>query len=195
MFRAAVASALYLALMATIYALHATYFAVDVVLYSALLDVVLATVVSTVLLTALTFFRIFSGFEKFQLTIIWILLGYAAAISGPTIIDRSLSFYILEKLEQRGGGIQLARFEDVFTKEFVKEYRVIDARLTEQMASGTVVIVDGCVRLTPRGERIASFSRWFRQTLLPRKRLLRGQYSDDLVEPFRRSASYVDYGC
>lgn len=41
------------------------------------------------------------------------LLAYGFAISVPTVIDRSLSMYILEKLQQRGGGIQLAAFDTV----------------------------------------------------------------------------------
>jgi hypothetical protein len=195
LYRAAIASLMFFALVLVAYVVHMRWFPVDVVLYSSLLDVALATVVAVGLLVGLRFSRVFSGFEKFQMTVIWILLGYTIAISGPTIIDRSLSFYILEKLDQRGGGIQLDRFEEVFTKEYLQEYRVIDARLTEQTASGTVVVVDGCVRLTPRGELIASFSRWFRHTWLPRHRLLMGEYSDDLVEPFRRSAADVDYRC
>jgi hypothetical protein len=193
--RTAIASLMFLALVLAAYVVHMRWFPVDVVLYSSLFDVALATAVAAGLLVGLTFFRVFSGFEKFQMTVIWILLGYAIAISGPTIIDRSLSFYILEKLDQRGGGIQLDRFEEVLTKEFLKEYRVVDARLAEQTASGTVVVVDGCVRLTPRGGLIASISRWFRHTLMPRHRLLRGEYSDDLVDPFRRSATDIDYRC
>ena len=47
--------------------------------------------------------------------LVWLLLGYILAISVPTVLDRSLSFYILEKLQQRGGGIQQSRFNEVFT--------------------------------------------------------------------------------
>jgi len=83
----------------------------------------------------------------------------------------------------------------VFTKEYVKEHRLVDVRLTEQLESGTIRIDDGCVRLTARGERLASLSRSFRKHLLPRQRLLMGQYSDDLTDPFRNSKPAADYGC
>ena len=131
---------------------------------------------------------------------IWILLGYAFAISIPTVIDRSLSFYILEKLDHRGGGIQLASFEDVFTREYVKEHRLVDVRLTEQQASGTIIIQGGCVKLTKRGKRLAGFSRYFRKIFLPKRRLLMGEYSDSLTDPFRSSNSahdkeVFDYRC
>src|SRR3954468_11467560 len=131
LYRAAIASLMFFALALVAYVVHMRWFPVDVVLYSSLFDATLATAVAAGLLVGLSFFRMFSGFEKFQMIVIWILLGYTIAISGPTIIDRSLSFYILEKLDQRGGGIQLDRFEDVLTKEFLQEYRVVDARLTE----------------------------------------------------------------
>jgi hypothetical protein len=111
------------------------------------------------------------------------------------VIDRSLSFYILEKIQQRGGGIRLDRMEDVFTREYVKEHRLVDVRLTEQQESGTIVIANGCVKLTERGVRLAAFSRYFRTHFLPKQRLLMGEYSDDLTDPFRHSEAMSDCGC
>jgi hypothetical protein len=134
-------------------------------------------------------------FERAQLLVIMLLAGYALAISVPTVIDRSLSFYILEKLQQRGGGIRYAAFEQVFTQEYLKEHRLVDVRLTEQLESGTVRIEHGCVRLTDKGERLAHFSRYFRQHWLPKQRQLMGQYSDALTDPFRHSAPAPDYEC
>jgi hypothetical protein len=126
---------------------------------------------------------------------IWLLLGYSFAISVPTVIDRSLSFYILEKLQQRGGGIKLDAFDQVFTQEYVKEHRLMDVRLTEQQQSGTIVIRNGCVVLTDWGQTIATTSRFFRNHFLPKQRLLMGEYSDDLTDPFRNSVKRVDYQC
>lgn len=114
---------------------------------------------------------------------------------APTVIDRSLSFYILEKIQQRGGGIQLDSFEQVFTQEYLKEHRLVDVRLTEQQSSGTIMIQDGCVKLTERGKRLASFSRYFRQNFLPKQRLLMGEYTDDLTDPFRNSEKLFNYEC
>lgn len=194
--RAAVATALFLGVLIALYLVHVRYFQVDVVFYSALLDVLVAVLVTAAILFSLRFFALFNPFEKCQLVVIWSLIGYALAISVPTVIDRSLSFYILEKLAQRGGGIQLASFEEVFTREYVREHRLVDVRLTEQRASGTIVIDDGCVRLTPWGEQLAGFSRFFRRHFLPRHRLLMEEYSDDLTDPFRdQRPSAGDYGC
>lgn len=181
-------------LLAT-YVVHSLYLRVNVVFYSAILDGVIATALCSVLLWAAPWFKILGPVEKLQLMVIWLLLGYGYAISVPTVLDRSLSFYILEKLEQRGGGIRENAFEEVFTKEYVKEHHLVDVRLTEQLQSGTIVIRNGCVLLTDKGRRLAYVSRFFRNNLLPKHRLLMGTYSDALTDPFRNSTTDVDYRC
>jgi hypothetical protein len=190
-----VATVVYAILLLAIYVLHVRYVPVNVVFYSAILDAVLATILAITLVATVRWFKVFTRFETLQLCCIWLLLGYSFAISVPTVIDRSLSFYILEKLQQRGGGIKLSAFDDVFTQEYVKEHRLVDVRLTEQQQSGTVEIKDGCVKLTAWGQTIASSSRYFRAHFLPKQRLLMGKYSDDLTDPFRNSIERTDYRC
>ena len=190
--RAFAATALFVVLLLLTYYLHIRYFTVNVVFYAAIADGVIAAVVTGLLIAGS---GSFNGFEKLQLVVIWLLAGYCFAISVPTVIDRSLSFYILEKLQQRGGGILHARFAEVFTKEYLKEHRLVDVRLTEQQASGTIVIQNGCVKLTPKGQQLAGASRYFRQHFLPKQRLLMGEYSSDLTDPFRNSAPIEDYKC
>ena len=189
------ATALFGVLLLVVYVVHVRYVPVNVVFYSAILDDVLATGLTLLLLAALGWLRSFSRFEIAQMVCIWLLLGYSFAISVPTVIDRSLSFYILEKLQQRGGGIKLDAFDQVFTQEYVKEHRLVDVRLTEQQQSGTIVIRNGCVLLTDWGQTIATTSRYFRNHFLPKQRLLMGEYSDDLTDPFRNSVKRVDYQC
>ena len=190
-----IATAVYTLLLLVIYVLHVRYVPVNVVFYSAILDAVLATILAAALIATVRWFKVFTRFETLQLCCIWLLLGYSFAISVPTVIDRSLSFYILEKLQQRGGGIKLDAFDQVFTQEYVKEHRLVDVRLTEQQQSGTVEIKDGCVKLTAWGQTIASSSRYFRAYFLPKQRLLMGKYSDDLTDPFRNSVERMDYRC
>ena len=185
----------YLILLLSVYLIHVRFFRVDVVLYSALFDALLATVLAGGLLGILKIFKTFSGFEKLQAMLVWLLLGYIFAISVPTVIDRSLSFYILEKLQQRGGGIKLASFEDVFVKEYMPEHRLVDVRITEQQQSGTIQVKNGCVLLTERGQTLATFSRFFRNHFLPKQRLLMGEYSSDLTDPFRNSSDHRYYLC
>ena len=193
--RAFLAGLIFVFLLLLVYYLHVAYFSVNVVFYAAIADAVIATVLTGALLFVLPYFRVFNPFEKILLAFIFLLLGYSFAISVPTVIDRSLSFYILEKIQQRGGGIRLNKFEEVFTKEYVKEHRLVDVRLTEQEESGTISIHNGCVKITDKGKRLAAFSRFFRQHFLPKKRLLMGQYTDDLTDPFRNSIQNSEYQC
>jgi hypothetical protein len=71
----------------------------------------------------------------------------------------------------------------------------MDVRLTEQLESGTILIEGGCVKLTNKGSVIASIGRFYRQNLLPKKRLLMGKYTDDLTDPFRYSKKALNYEC
>jgi hypothetical protein len=193
-FNAIIIIFLYLISLCSIYYLHTLYFNVDVVLYSALFDALLACVIVFFLLYYNKKFEIYNSFEKIQLIAICILIGYCSAISIPTVIDRSLSFYILQKIDQRGG-IRLSQFEEVFTVEYAKEHRLVDVRLTEQYESGTIFIEDGCVKLTERGKKLAAFSVFFRKNILPKHRLLAGKYTDALTIPFKNDNQALFYQC
>ncbi len=189
------ANLLFVFVLLLTYLLHVKFFKIDVVFYSAMIDGALATVLALTFVSLLKWLDVYSPFEKFQLMLSWLLLGYAFAISVPTVIDRSLSFYTLEKLQQRGGGIKLSAFEEMFVKEYMAEHRLVDVRLTEQEQSGTIVIENGCVKLTAWGNTLATGSKYFRNHFLPKERLLRGEYSSDLTDPFKRSVAVVDYLC
>lgn len=193
--RTIAASALFICVLAIVYYVHIAYFKVSVVFYSAIVDGVVAACFAGIVLFTAGYFGVLGKFEKAQLVVIWLLVGYAFAISVPTVIDRSLSFYILEKLQQRGSGIKRDSFEKVFSREYLKEHRLVDVRLTEQLESGTILIKNGCVILTEKGDKIASFGRFFRKNFLPKQRLLMGVYSSDLTDPFRNSEEINDYIC
>ncbi|WP_295520749.1 hypothetical protein [uncultured Stenotrophomonas sp.] len=193
--RAGLATAVFIVALLLTYYIHMRYFRVNVVFYASVLDAVIASVLVFGTLHLFKWFSEFSKLELIQLATIWLLGGYLFAISVPTVIDRSLSFYILEKLQQRGGGIREDAFREVFTDEYVREHHLVEVRLTEQLQSGTIEIQRGCVKLTERGEKLASFSRFYRKNLLPTHRLLMGQYTDALTDPFRDSQMSKDYRC
>jgi hypothetical protein len=189
-------SLLFVILMVAFYIAHVWLLPVPVVLYSAIIDAVLAAAVTAIIMVLLRRILPLGGFEQLLLGCLWLVAGYGVAISVPTVLDRSLSFYILEKLQQRGGGIRADRFEDVFVNEYMPEFRLIDVRLTEQLQSGTITLEDGCVRLTARGQLLASVGGFFRTNLLPKQRLLMGEYSDALVDPFANSRKgVIGYEC
>jgi hypothetical protein len=187
---------LFLALMAAFYVAHIWLLPVTVVLYSAITDAFLAAVVTIAVMVVLRRRLPLGAFEQLLLGCLWLIAGYAVAISVPTVLDRSLSFYILEKIQQRGGGIRADRFEDVFVNEYLPEFHLVDVRLSEQLQSGTVTMENGCIRLTARGDALASFSRFFRLNLLPKQRLLMDETTDVLVDPFAHSKKGVmGYEC
>jgi len=176
--------------------LHFQFFTVHVVFYDTLLDVMIAG--GILLLGYFAWWR-----QRLSLTpsetvlslIVGVLSGYIFAITVPTVIDRSLSIYILEKIGQRGGGIRQDSFDRVFKEEYLLEHKLVDIRLTEQVNSGTIRIKNGCVSLTDRGRQIIAFTRFYRKNLLPKHREVMGQLTDDLTDPFRQSSSNKGYEC
>jgi hypothetical protein len=186
----------FLSFFLILHTVHFLYFPVSVVLYVALLDVLISGVVVAVLDMIFRPLRWgMSGMETGLSLTIGCLLAMLYSFAIPTIIDRSLSIYILEKLAQRGGAIRLDAWEDIIKQEFMQEHRVVDIRLTEQLNSGTISIAQGCVRLTPWGAAIAYASRLYRTTLLPKRREIMGQLTDDLTDPFRRTPPSRPYEC
>ena len=193
--RIVAAAAFFLVIFGAIHYVHFRFMLVNVVLFSAVLDGLLATLITCLILFTNRFFSTVQISEKILLSVIFLLTGYTLALSIPAVIDRSLSFYILEKLQQRGGGILLSRMPEVFTQEYMKEHHLVDIRITEQMEAGTVVVRDGCVRLTSWGNSMATASRFYRLHFLPTRRLLMGAYSAALVDPFQGDQGGKDYTC
>jgi len=178
-----------------VYYAHVSFFKIDVIFYSAIMDGIIAALLLVFILFNVGFFNTFTFFDRALIVVVCLLSGYILAISIPTVIDRSLSFYILEKIHQRGGGIKLSSIPDIIKKEYVVEHRLADIRITEQENSGTIFIDNNCVKLTQFGLNIVEFSLFFRKNLLPRKRLIMNVYSDDLIDPFKNSIDNIDYQC
>jgi len=173
---------LFFILLISINYLHFNFYEVNVVLFSSILDVFIAVLITILIVKKVKFFRVnFSNFEIFQSLVIIVLLGYAFAITIPTIIDRSLSFYILEKIQERGGGMKINSFENLFKSEYMIDHRLVDIRLTEQLESGSIIVNKDCVKLTEKGQSLVIFSQFYRKYFLPKNRLLMGEYSDYLI--------------
>lgn len=186
----------YAALTAIFNIVHFQFLPVHVVLYDTLIDVVLAGVVTGGMVWLRRRASPLSGEETALALLVGLLVGVIYAISVPTIIDRSLSIYILEKIDQRGGGVKQGAFEKIFQDEYMREQRLVDIRLTEQINSGTILIdANHCVGLTERGRSIVAFTRFYRTNLLPKRREIMGRLTDDLTDPFRHSVTDVDYAC
>lgn len=162
---------LYLLLFAGLNIVHFRLLPVAVVLYAALFDALLAAALATALVFALPRQQLSTTVSEIMLSLcVGFLIAVIYSIMVPTLIDRSLSLYMLEKLHQYGGGIKQDAVANVIEGEYFAERGVVDARLTEQLNSGTIAVTNGCVRLTPRGEFVARLSQFSRKALLPKQR-------------------------
>ena len=138
---------------------------------------------------------IFNSFEFLLIMIVLILFGYSFSITLPAVIDRSLSFYFLEKIEQHNGAIKQASMRDIFIDDYIDEYKLIEIRITEQLESGTIKVVDSCIYLTQRGHMVAKFSNFFRKNFLAKNRLILEEYSNQLTDPLKKSQINKEYLC
>jgi hypothetical protein len=83
----------------------------------------------------------------------------------------------------------------IFIEEYMPEYRLVDVRLTEQLTSGTLRLENGCLYLTDRGRAIVWFTNFYRRHFLPRRRILMGEETAQLTDPFRNQPQRVDVAC
>lgn len=184
-------------LFLVIFKLHVSLIEIQVVLFASLTDALIASIILTsfVFLNKSSINKFFNTFEKIMIILVFALLSYIFSFSFPALIDRSLSFYILERLDESSLGIKYDRFDDLFIKDFSKKYHMIDVRLTEQLNSGTIYINENCVLLTDKGKIIASFSKAFRKYLLPQKNryLFNGKYEN--IEVVNSDVLIKKYGC
>jgi len=194
-FKSVIVTSLYLSIFLIVYLIHINFFRTDVILYSALLDSIISIIIFAVIFFLSKYSNNFNNFETSQIFIILILIGYSVSISLPTIIDRSLSFYILEKIETYNGSVKISSLRDIIINDYIDEYKLVEVRITEQVSSGTIEELDGCIYLTNKGKFIASLSSFFRKNLLAKKRLLLNEYTDDLTDPLKGSVLNEDYVC
>ena len=186
---------LYLAIFLIVYLVHINFFEIDVILYSAIFDSLLSITIFAIIFYRSKISDNYNKFEIYQTFIIFILVGYSISISFPTVIDRSLSFYILEKIDAHSGSIKTSAMRDIFINDYIDEYKLVEVRITEQVASGTIELEDECIYLTNKGKFIANFSSYFRKNLLAKKRLLLNDYTDVLTDPLKDSVLNKNYLC
>ena len=88
------------------------------------------------------------------------LLGYAFVITIPSLLDRSISIYVIAAVAQSGErGLTREELQAGFLRDYVSGTATIDKRLAEQLASGHVADSGGRLRTTERGERVYRVNR------------------------------------
>jgi hypothetical protein len=176
--------------------IHFRWFEVSVILYACVVDLVVACALLLPIHIYLCRARWRErGVELSLCAVIGALGVLLYSVMGPTVIDRSLSIYIVEKVDQRGGAVAEAAIPAIFVEEYMPEFRLVDVRLTEQLHSGTLTLDGGCLHLTARGRFLADVMKVYRANFLPRRRVLRGEVTDQLTRPFDGAEQRVDTAC
>ncbi|MFX4085292.1 hypothetical protein ACKU27_09335 [Sphingobium yanoikuyae] len=84
----------------------------------------------------------------------------------PVTFDRSITMFLLARIERQNGQLTPPMLEQVFIREYLGDLRQIDRRVREQTLSGNIVQRnDGRIELTPQGSRLLDSGRliggWF----------------------------------
>jgi hypothetical protein len=77
----------------------------------------------------------------------------------PVTFDRSITMFLLARIERQDGQLKSEDLEQIFVAEYLGELRQIDRRVEEQRISGNIVVRDGYIALTPQGERLMTNAR------------------------------------
>jgi hypothetical protein len=79
----------------------------------------------------------------------------------PVTVDRSISVFLLARIEQEDGHLTTSALDRLFRDAYLTDLRQIDRRVSEQILSGNISVdATGHIRMTPRGHAFLAFSRY-----------------------------------
>lgn len=83
----------------------------------------------------------------------------------PVTFDRSITMFLLARVEQRDGQLDARSLEQIFARDYLGAMHQIDRRISEQRLSGNIVVIQGHIHLTPQGRILMNgaraMGRWF----------------------------------
>ncbi len=83
----------------------------------------------------------------------------------PVTFDRSITMFLLARIERQDGALDARALEEVFAHEYLGDMRQIDRRIAEQSLSGNIRVIGGHIVLTTQGRRLLNGARavggWF----------------------------------
>lgn len=82
------------------------------------------------------------------------ILVYAFHITLPTIIDRSISLFVLSRMEGSAEGVRVEELQKAFLEGYVQSNNAVCRRLDEQLTSGNISFRDGKYYIAPAGHFI-----------------------------------------
>ena len=80
--------------------------------------------------------------------------SYAFHITIPTLLDRSISMFILALLDS--SDLTMSEIQCNFVKQFVIKNKAIEKRVREQVATGNIRVEDGRLQITDQGKTLTS---------------------------------------
>jgi hypothetical protein len=98
-----------------------------------------------------------------------LLITYSILV--PTAIDRSLSIYMLEKIAESNGKLDIQKFETQISETYFNEMDVFKIRINEQKETGSIKVENNEITLTKKGEILLSFFNFVKCHFLPKKRI------------------------
>ena len=86
-------------------------------------------------------------------------------ITFPVTFDRSITMFLLARIERHDGELDAARLEQLYIREYLGSMHQIDRRVTEQALSGNIRVEAGRIYIMPQGRRLLAGGRlvggWF----------------------------------
>ena len=83
----------------------------------------------------------------------------------PVTFDRSVTMFLLARIEREDGLLDRAALEQVYTREYLGDMQQIDRRIQEQSLSGNIRVEQGRIHMTAQGKRLLEGGRmiggWF----------------------------------
>ena len=80
------------------------------------------------------------------------LFSYSFIITIPSLLDRSISLYILSSIVEAGdSGASKNQIDDWFARGFIARNDAVAKRLHEQIITGNIIFLDGQYKITKRG--------------------------------------------
>lgn len=148
---------------------HLLFIKIDVILFSTLFDV-MATLF---LFFCLSYFYLTKNRYNPSLTNLISATGHLGAllliyaILVPTVIDRSLTLFILNRINQSKDSISSVRLHKDINKFYFIEMNVLPQRLIEQQKIGTLARTPaGDIKLTPFGTFILRITNGYKNLLI-----------------------------
>ncbi|MFB9048212.1 hypothetical protein ACFFV8_05775 [Sphingobium indicum] len=79
--------------------------------------------------------------------------------------DRSVTMFLLARIEREDGLLDRAALEQVYIREYLGDMHQMDRRIQEQSLSGNIHVEQGRIHITAQGKRVLEGGRiiggWF----------------------------------